>query len=69
MFMDDNTRPHQERLVDAYKVRHNIDSQQWPSMSPNLNLIEHAWDALQKAVNVRQPPVTTLQELDMTLHQ
>ena len=69
MFMDDNARPHRERLVDAYKVWHNIDSQQWPSMSPNLNLIEHAWDALQKAANVRQPLVTTLQELDMTLHQ
>ena len=67
--MHDNARPHRARLVDAYKVRHNINSLQWPSMSPDLNPIEHAWDALQKAVNARQPPVTTLQELEVALHQ
>ena len=38
-------------------------------MSPDLNPIEHVWDALQKAVNAHQPPVGTLQELDMALHQ
>ena len=69
IFMDDNTCPHRARLVDAYTVRHNIDSLQWTSMSPDLNPIEHVWNAIQKAVNARQPPVTTLQELDMALHQ
>ena len=38
-------------------------------MSPDLNPIEYVWYAIQKAVNARQPPVTTLQELDMALHQ
>ena len=69
IFMDDNARTHQARLVDIYKVRCNINSLQWPSMSPDLNPIEHAWDALQKAVNALQPVVSTLQELHMALHQ
>ena len=69
IFMDDNACPHRVRLVDAYTVQHNIDSLQWTSMSPDLNPIEHVWNAIQKVVNARQPPVTTLQELDMALHQ
>ena len=36
---------------------------------PGLNPIEHVWNAIQKAVNARQPHVTTLQELDIALHQ
>ena len=38
-------------------------------MGPDLNLIGHVWDDIQKAVNGRQSPVTTLQELDMVLHK
>ena len=41
IFTDDNGCPHRARLVDAYKVRHNIDSMQWPSMGPNFNPIDH----------------------------
>jgi len=28
----------------------------WPAKSPDLSPVEHAWDALGKAVATRQPP-------------
>ena len=35
----------------------------WPVRSPDLNLIEHAWDILQRAISARPVLPRTLQEL------
>jgi transposase len=69
LFMDDNARPHRARLVGDFKQAQNITSLEWPALSPDLNPIEQAWDALQRAINGRQPPVATLQDLEQALHQ
>jgi transposase len=41
VYMDDNARPHRSRTVTAYLQSEAVTSVPWPTMSPNLNPIEH----------------------------
>ena len=45
---------HRARVVTAYKRANNIIAEDWPARSLDLNVIEHAWDTLQRAVHARQ---------------
>ncbi|GFX37836.1 retrovirus-related Pol polyprotein from transposon 412 [Trichonephila clavipes] len=40
---------------------------EWPTCFPDMNPIEHVWDALRRRVAGRQPPPQTLQELEIAL--
>ncbi|GFW18858.1 transposable element Tcb2 transposase [Trichonephila clavipes] len=40
---------------------------EWPACSPDMNPIEHIWDALGRRVAGRQPLPKTLQELERAL--
>ncbi|UYV72833.1 hypothetical protein LAZ67_10000923 [Cordylochernes scorpioides] len=62
-FMDDNARPHRARLVNEYLQSDNIRRMDWPARSPDLNPIEHAWDALGRRIGARHPSHRTLVEL------
>ncbi|GFY02568.1 transposable element Tcb2 transposase [Trichonephila clavipes] len=67
ILMDDNCRQHRANLVEDFLFEEGIVRMEWPTCSPDMNPIEHVWDALGKRVAGRQPPPQTLQELERAL--
>lgn len=63
ILVDDNATPHRARIVRAFKEQSGIQSVEWPACSPDLNVIENAWDMLQRAVNTHIPPPQNLVEV------
>ncbi|GFU85517.1 transposable element Tcb2 transposase [Trichonephila clavipes] len=67
ILMDDNCRPHRAYLVEDFLFEDGIVRMEWPACSPDMNPIEHVWDALGRRVTGSQPPPQTLQELERAL--
>ncbi|UYV74088.1 hypothetical protein LAZ67_11002072 [Cordylochernes scorpioides] len=65
--MDDNARPHRARLVNEYLQSENIRRMDRPARSPDLNPLEHVWDALGRRIGARHPSPRTLVELRTAL--
>ncbi|GFV15402.1 transposable element Tcb2 transposase [Trichonephila clavipes] len=64
---DDNCRPHRANQVEDFFFEEGIVRMEWPTCSPDMNPIEHVWDALGRRVAGRQPSPKTLQELERAL--
>jgi transposase len=69
VYMDNNARPHRSRAVTAYLQSEAVTSVPWPSMSPDLNPIEHIWDMLGRRIQAREPPVQNIRQLEAALHR
>ncbi|GFW31472.1 transposable element Tcb2 transposase [Trichonephila clavipes] len=46
ILMDDNYRPHRAILVEDFLFEEGIVRMEWSACSPDMNTIEHVWDAL-----------------------
>ncbi|GFX40470.1 transposable element Tcb2 transposase [Trichonephila clavipes] len=53
IFMDDNARPHRSLAVEELLESEAITRMDWPAYSPDLNTIEHVWDALGRRIAAR----------------
>ncbi|GFS50662.1 transposable element Tcb2 transposase [Trichonephila clavipes] len=67
ILMDDNCRPHRANLVEDFLFEEGIVRMERPASSPDMNPMEHVWDALGRRVAGHQPPPLTLQELERAL--
>lgn len=66
-FQDDNAPAHRSRRVSNFKEQSGIVSLPWPSRSPDLNPVEHMWDAMSRRVHEQQ--ILNLRELELRLNQ
>ncbi|GFV28103.1 hypothetical protein TNCV_677911 [Trichonephila clavipes] len=55
------TRGTRTHLVDEFLESEDIRRMDWPVRSPDLILIQHAWDALGRAIAARNSPLRTIQ--------
>lgn len=69
IYMDDNARPHRARIVNQFFRQEEITRMVWPSRSPDLNPIEHIWDALGRRISKRPLRPNNLQELAVVIEE
>ncbi|GFU32747.1 transposable element Tcb2 transposase [Trichonephila clavipes] len=65
--MDDNARPHRTLAVEELLENEDITRMDWPAHSPDLNPIEHVWDALGRRFAARLHHPENTQQLKQML--
>ncbi|GFX35288.1 transposable element Tcb2 transposase [Trichonephila clavipes] len=65
--MDDNARPHRTLAVEELLESEDITRMDLPAYSPDLNPIEHVWDALGRRIAARLHHPENTQQLKQML--
>ena len=69
LFQHDNAPAHRARRLQDFLEEEEVGQLPWPPYSPDLDPIEHAWDALDRAIRKRDVQPTHLRELGEALIQ
>ncbi|KAK7116305.1 hypothetical protein V1264_002010 [Littorina saxatilis] len=69
IFQQDNARPHTARLTTQFLTDHHVQVLPWPSMSPDMNPIEHLWDELDRRVRRREEAPANHRDLLQALQE
>ena len=64
LLQQDNARPHTARITTDFLRQQAVNVMPWPSVSPDLNPIEHLWDELGQRVRARLLQPQNFQQLD-----
>ena len=68
VFQQDNAPAHRAIITQTFFNQNNIAVlTPWPAISPDLNVIEHLWDKMDKDIRALRPQPTTVQELQRAL--
>ena len=68
-FQHDNARPHVARVCRDFLNQNNVQVLDWPPYRPDLNPIEHLWDALDMRVRNRVNVLNNVAQLQLALIQ
>ena len=64
-----NTAEQRRRITRQFLNQNNINVLPWPSMSPDINPIEHSWDRMERDIRRQQLRFRRIQDMENALIQ